>query len=512
METNEKKMGVVLSYVIIVINLVVGFIYVPLLLHFLGDAQYGLYQLIGSLIAYMVLMDFGLSGTIVRYYSRYIAWKDEKGKENVLAISSIIYVVLTLVAVVIGMLIYRNIDVIFGEKLSTSEIDLAKQMFILLIINIAFTIPSNIFSAIINSNEKFIFMKCTVLFQSILKPIVIVMILLREPSAYLVVLVTTLFNLVVVLLNVYYCFGVLKTKIKLHYWDKSLVNEMIKYAFYIFVVALIDQIFWRTNQIILGIFVGTSAVAIYAVSFQIVTNYMYLSTALSGVFLPSITKRVAENASDEEMTDVFIRIGRLQYLLLGCVLSGFALFGKQFIRLWVGSGYSETYMITLIILIPFTIDLIQNIGLAILKAKNLFAFRGKVFIVIAIANVVAAVPLAIRYGGIGCALASGVAYFVGSTIFMNIYYHKKAKIDVIKFWREIGNMTIPLLMIFAAGLFINRINTGPAWVNFIFKVFSYMILYLAVMWQMAMNTYEKSLISGLFKHVFVKAHLNRANR
>ena len=61
------------------------------------------------------------------------------------------------------------------------------------------------------------------------------------------------------------------------------------------------------------------------------------------------------------------------------VLTGFILYGREFIAIWVGEEFNKSYYIALIIMIPFTIDLIQNIGLAILQAKNMYSFRAIVF-------------------------------------------------------------------------------------------------------------------------------------
>ena len=67
---NQRISGIVLSYISLGINTIVNLIYVPVLLHFLGKSEYGLYQLMGSFIAYFSIMDFGLSNTVIRYFSK----------------------------------------------------------------------------------------------------------------------------------------------------------------------------------------------------------------------------------------------------------------------------------------------------------------------------------------------------------------------------------------------------------------------------------------------------------
>ena len=83
---NQRKIGIFLSYLNILLLAVLGFIYVPILLHYIGKNEYGLYQLIGSLIAYFSIMDFGLTAAVTRFYTKYKALKDQVGMENILAI------------------------------------------------------------------------------------------------------------------------------------------------------------------------------------------------------------------------------------------------------------------------------------------------------------------------------------------------------------------------------------------------------------------------------------------
>lgn len=80
-----------------------------------------------------------------------------------------------------------------------------------------------------------------------------------------------------------------------------------------FAISLIDQVFFKTNQVILGIVSGTFAVAVYSIAALIYMNYMALSNAISGVYLPHITEMVARKEPVQKLSGLFIQIGRWQY-------------------------------------------------------------------------------------------------------------------------------------------------------------------------------------------------------
>lgn len=494
MSINQRKAGVLLSYALTLINILVGFIYLPLLIYFLGQDEYGLYQLMGSFLVYLSLFDFGLSNTVTRYYSKFIALKDEKGKENLLFFSTVIYLILTLIVVSVGIILYFYLDEIFNNSLSTSEIATAKKMYIVILITVAITILTSVFNSIINSNEKFVFLRLLSIVQTILRPIIVFAVFSVEASALIVVIVQAFINIVGVILKIYYSLNKLKVKIRFHYWDTLLLKEMARYSFFIFITVLMDQIFWKSDQVILGVVVGTASVAVYSIGSQIVMYYMNLSTAMSGVFLPNITKRVTENVSNNELTSIFIKVGRLQYILLGAVLIGFILFGDEFISFWVGDSFREAYYITLIIMIPFTIDLIQNMGLTILQAKNMYGFRAVVFLGMSIFNLAMSIPLAIHYGGIGTAIATGISYLIGNGIIMNVYYYKKLRLDVISFWKEMGKLSIPMSISFILGYLIREIPLGDSIMFFLIKILLFSIVFGIIIWKLGMNKYEKNLI------------------
>lgn len=495
---NQRKLGIFLSYFNIALQVIIGFLYVPILLHFIGKSEYGLYQLMGSLIAYFSIMDFGLSAAVIRFYAKYKALKDSIGMENILAISVRGYGTVTVLALAIGFVCYGFLDVIFAGSMTVSEVNEAKQIFLLLLLNIVITLSTMVFRSVINAHERFFFLKGMETIQLVLQPILVVLVLQRHPSAFSVAAVQTVLNLVLSGARVYYCFHDLHVKIHFHYWNHELFSEFKKLALSVFAVSLIDQVFWKTNQIILGIISGTTAVAVYSIASLIYMNYMALSTAISGVYLPHVTGMVARKEPISNLSELFIQIGRWQYYLLALVATGFIIFGKQFIALWAGPGFEDSYFITLLIILPFTVDLIQNIGLAIMQAMNRYDFRARIYFLMGVLNLLLAIPLGIKYGGIGCAVATGISMIVGNGFIMNWYYGKEIHLAIDSFWKQIGKISFVVTGCLGVGGLINA-YLWPRGNILLFglKILGYTIMYISAIYLMAMNQTEKNKINQI---------------
>ena len=82
MDSNRQiKMGVIMSYLSIGISIMTGLIYTPWMILSIGKESYGLYTLAYSIIAFF-MFDFGLSGAITRFVSKYLAeGRNEKANE-----------------------------------------------------------------------------------------------------------------------------------------------------------------------------------------------------------------------------------------------------------------------------------------------------------------------------------------------------------------------------------------------------------------------------------------------
>ena len=396
--SKEIKLGAILSYIIIIVNMLIGVLYTPILTAKLGQTEYGLYSLVTSVISYLTILDFGFGNAIIIYTTRYRN-KNEKDKEQKLhGMFFIIYSIIGIIAGIIGAILWFNVDNLFGNTMSEGELSTAKVLMGILTFNLVATFPLSIFSSIITSYEKFVFSKTLNLLRIILNPIIMLILLnFGVKSIGLVILVTVL-NITTLILNFIYCKTKLKIKLKFGKIDFKLLKEIMAYSVWIFLNSIMDKINWSLDQFVLGVYAGSVAVAIYAVAGQLNNMYMNFSTAISGVLLPKVTKMESDHASNKEFTDIFIKTGRIQFIVMALIITGFVLFGKEFIEImWVGPEYSESYIIACILMIPTTIPLIQNIGLNILQAKNKYKFRVIVLMAFAVVNVILSIILSQLY-------------------------------------------------------------------------------------------------------------------
>ena len=68
---NQRKTGVVLSYAGELVKILVSLIYTPIMLRLLGQSEYGLYQLVYSVVSYLSLLSLGFGSSYLRFYSRF---------------------------------------------------------------------------------------------------------------------------------------------------------------------------------------------------------------------------------------------------------------------------------------------------------------------------------------------------------------------------------------------------------------------------------------------------------
>ena len=503
---SEKKIGVAMSYMTMAINIIAGIIYVPLLLNTIGQKEYGLYQLIGGMTAYVALFDFGLSNTVTRFYVRYKASGDKIRLENMLAMSRMIFWVLTIICACIMVALYFNLQLIF-PKLQADQLESGRIMFILLTISFCATIPTYVCTAVSNAEEKFFFLRGVSLASAVLQPICVILAVLEHPSAVSVTAVHTILNVILCIVKTLYVKFNLKTKFKFHGWDMQLLKSLFSFSIFVFINTIINEVNWQTGKTILGIMNGdTTLVTVLSIGLQLGNYYMMFSSSVNSVFYTEINRSVISDPTMKKTNAIFLKIGRIQAIIMGLILSGFIIFGREFVDIWAGAENEDAFYIALALMAVLFIPMTENSCISIMEAQNLHRWRSLTYLILSVVNVGVSIALVGPLGVYGVALGTVVSFFLGNNIIINIIYKVKAKINVEILFKFLFKFVVIIAILAVPSYFINRLIIANGYLILLAKILVYAMLYCILVWFAIMNKYEKGLVIGVFKRIFSKKH------
>lgn len=494
MPKSQIKIGALLSYIVLALHNLVGLLYTPFMLRMMGKSEYGIYSIAASIVAYLTVLDLGFGNAIVRYTAKFRAENKQDEQYEMFGMFFLLYCGIGLIALLAGGVLYWNAENIFDASMTAYELSRTKIILALMVFNLAITFPFSLFGSIITAYEQFIFQKVMTIMRIVLNTATMIILLNMGYKAIAMVVVTTIFNVLSLSLNFWYCKHCLKIKLKFAKFKWGFLKEVSIYSFWIFLNVIMDRIYWSTGQFVLGAFAGTAVVAVFAVAIQLEHMYMCFSTAISSVFLPKVTAMAVHDSDGKLISDLFIKTGRIQYCVMILVLTGFFLFGRPFIHFWAGNGYDDAYIIALIFFVPLTVPLIQNMGILILQARNQMKFRSLLYLVISLVSLGAQIPLSKYYGGIGCACAIAGALVLGQIIVMNVYYQVKQKIDIVGFWIEIIKMSIVPGILTVLTYCVLQQYALDSVVKLVAGIVLYLVVYLPLFFTLSMNAYERDLI------------------
>jgi O-antigen/teichoic acid export membrane protein len=500
---SQIKAGAVLSYISMGISTVVSLIYTPIMLSQLGDSEYGVYNLVLPVISYLNLLSLGLGSAYIRYYARYKVTKDTRSQAKMNGMFFVTYTVLGILLVALGFFLSNHGNLIFGKKLTPEEIALGERLLRIMSINAGISFPLSVFESFVTINERYIFLRVASMIKTVLNPIVMIPLLLMGFRSMTMALLALVFTVLTGIVEMYYSFAKLHMPVDFRSYDFRLLKSMMGYTYYIFLSAVVENVNWSIDRLLLGWIRGTAEVTTYVVASQLNIYYLSFSMAIANVLTPRVHCMVAEHRSDRELSRLFTRVGRIQFLLLMAIFLGFVAVGETFVIRWGGGErFAVSYVIALILMATTILPAIQTVGIEIQRAKGMQRFRTYLYLAVCVGNALISIPLTFKWGGIGAALGTILLTILGNVVVMNWYYKNRIGLDIPRFWREIvalvPGMVIPLIVAILMAVFVPN---GSYWTVLIFGAI-FLAIYCFFMWNFGMNRYEKDLVREPLRRIF----------
>ena len=496
---SQRKSGIILGYANIVVKNVVNLVYTPLLLSFVGQAEYGVFQTANSFVYTLTLLSFGFSGAYVRFYTQRKINGTDEDIRRLNGAYLILYSCASIIALLLGVALASASQFVFKDSFTSDQVSLVRILMQVMSANISITFFSTMFDSYIIACEHFRFQQSRQLFATIASPFIAFILLECGLGTMGAAMAQLSVSVALLVLNIRFAFLHAGMRFAFRGLDKALFGSIAAFSSWIFANQVCELVNQSVPNIVLGAFCGASVVAVFAVAVQLRSLFYSLSSTMSNVFIPLVNQMVAKSDDNAALTDLMIRVGRYQAVLYAWVLGGFVVLGRFFVCKWAGEAYGDSYLLVIAMATPLAMPLVQNIGLEIQRAKNMHKARSIAYLIMAGGNVVLTALLSNAVGYWAPAVGY-IAYVIfGCGIFMNWYYHARVGLDMVKFWKKVLPSFFCAAMAASVCLAGGHFAPIADWPAFFAWGVAYTAFFGLAIYLLALNKRERMKVRGFFE-------------
>lgn len=492
----KRKIGVLLSYVLMIFEVLSTLLLTPYILRTLGQAEYGVYRLTATITTYLLLLDLGVGNAIVRYIAKYRVAKDRENERKFLGVATIFYGAVALLSVLVGLVLIFIFPVAFSKGLSPEEITLGQHLMAVITINAAVTLGSAAYTNTLIAYEEFGVSRGASIIQIIVR-ITLSFLCLKIGMGSMGLVYVQLFTTILCrgffILYVNYR---IKLKPSFSRLEGSFIKEIFLYSSLIFLQMIATHLNTSVGQILIGVLVASSAVflGIYSVGVELAQYFQSIGSAFSSVLMPGLVKLVESGASSKALCDEMVRIGRIIFMVLACIWVTFLVCGQDFVILWAKRENLQAWAVASILMSVYAFTLTESVGNQLLWAMNAHKEQSIAKLSIVLINIVFSIYL-IKYSPIiGAAIGTFTALLIGDIVVMNIIFKKKIGISLRQYYYGLLKGIVPSL-VFAGGVgFLVNALLSLSWLNLLVKISATLITYVICLLLFGMTKYEKDLV------------------
>jgi len=493
-QSSAIKKGAIISYVAIFLNIAITFFYTPWMIRKIGVSDYGLYSLVYSFISYFIL-DFGLSQAIQRFIAKYRAEGNEDKVAKMVGITTRVYLIIDAIIFLVLFVLYFFISDIF-KGLTPTEIERLKGLYFIAGL---FSVLSFIFKPMAGAMmafEYFVEEKALEMFNRVGAVLGVCIALYMGADVFALILINGAFSLGSSILKLVVFERKSKLNIQWFYFNKEELKGIFSFSMWTFGSGLAQRLRFSLVPSVLAILSNSSEIAIFAMGISLEGMVFTLSSAINGLFLPTVS-RIVHNKKREELDSLMIRVGRIQLYIIALIFCGFVIFGKAFLLLWVGDDFSNVYWVLILLIFSNIVSLTQRIAEDLVYVENKIKDTTiRIFICSALGLGVGCV-LAPMFGAIGTAVGTGLGLCVYQII-INIYYQKKLGLDIRTFFHECHLKILPFLIIFTViAYYLQSLIVLDSWIKLFFYGSIYAMIFLILCFVFLFNINEKQLVVSL---------------
>ena len=469
----------------------------PFIIHAIGDRDYGIWVLVGSIMGYYGLLDFGITSAVVRYVSKFSAVKDDRNINQIFNTSLFLFSLVAMVVIMASTLLASTISL--WVKVPKEQFEVLSKIIMIVGLSLAISFPCRVFGGILRALVRYDIVSGIRISSTFFRTILIILFLKKGGGllslAYITFFVSLGTNLLLVFFTLKEYNGL---KIGFSYIHRDKFRSIFSYALFTFVIMMADRLRFCTDSLVIGGFLSVAAITYFAIAGRLVEHFKDLVTSLLGVLTPVYSSYESQNDYQKirELVLLSTKYSALVSFFIGSLL---ILYGKEFISLWVGEKFNVSYNILIVLTIPYIIALVQSPSVSMLYGISKHNFFAYVTIIEGLTNVILSILLVKKFGLIGVALGTAIPMFFVKTFIQPFYVCKIIKLSVFEYFLK--SILRPLAASIGFIVIISTIKwIGPAALNSYFNMLVFLgissLIFCTIIYYTALDQKEKAFLKG----------------
>ena len=357
------------------------------------------------------------------------------------------------------------------------------------------SIFSQVYKGLLNGIEEYIWPRVIHLLKIVFTKIVAVVILYFGSDSIGLVGVMLMFEMiscVVLMIKAHSLVSFIPNKM-----PHKQLKELFAYTGYLFILAIVSQLYWQIDKFLLGVLSGTVCVAIYSAALNVQNILRNVSSSLKEILIPRISHISLDNRDlSMLLTNFMIKSGRIILIVYGILLVGFTIVGDKFITLWLGSEYIVAYSIVVVLGYSALLPTVLLPGEEICKTYNKHGQLTYIYLFVAIINILLSYLMINKIGIMGAAISTSIGLIMGNIIIALFYYNKVFRINIYVLFKGLFNrIMFVLVLTYIVGFGINVLLCEVNWGTLLLEVIIIGLIYIVLLLLVGFNSTEKELFS-----------------
>lgn len=383
-------------------GILIAFLLTPFIIKTLGNAGYGIWTIVTSILGYYGLLNLGVTSAVSRYAAVYIGNRNLESLNRVFSTSICFFLFTGSLVILLSWFGAPYFAALFSDTPDERFVFLVRAVGIAAAINF----QTAVFISILIAHEKYAVQSVFSISISILKAVALYFVLLNGHDLWGMAIVYT----AVAALELFAYIVLLKVELPWISFGRGSVRyrvfrELISFGVPSFLLAVSWQIMAGSDRLVISGLIGLEEVAFFSVAALVVRYASRTVITGLGVFSSRFARMVGEGQQFKELfqTSLFYS-ATISAILAG----GVFLFGGRFISLWVGSEYLAALPVLWILMTGNAISVAQQPNLSLLMALNKHRLLSYITMGEMIVNVALSIYLAPIFGIVGVAIGTAV--------------------------------------------------------------------------------------------------------